>query len=235
EAQANAQGYYSELYAMADGVADREQYEMLLDQYRNSYNDITHYINSTNSVLSGAPVENKTINIIRQDPRAADEIMKLRNVEADQYLVINNLQRQLEIAVTAEEKEQAIKDLEQQLQRQIRFVQESDTCIQLLEEELNKAHEQIAERAKLLGRDVELEEENQRIKETLHSFTQESKHLLEDIEHLEQENDQLKMNQEQHPAAEQSPANLQKVQDELTDLRKQYTELEEKYLELKFK
>lgn len=235
EAQANAQGYYNELYAMADGVADREQYEMLLDQYRNSYNDITHYINSTNSALSGAPVENKTINIIRQDPRAADEIMKLRNVAADQYRVINNLQRQLEIAVTAEEKEQAIKDLEQQLQRQIRFVQESDTCIQLLEEELNKAHEQIAEQAKLLDRDVELEEENQRIKETLHSFTQESKHLLEDIEHLEQENDQLKMNQEQHPTAEQSPANLQKVQDELTDLRKQYTELEEKYLELKFK
>lgn len=235
EAQANAEGYYNELSAMADSVADRERYEMLLGQYRGSYNDITHYIHTTNSALSGAPVENKTINIIRQDPRAAEEIMKLRNVAADQYRVINNLQRQLEIAVTAEEKEQAIRDLEQQLQRQIRFVQESDTCIQVLEEELNKAHMQIAEQAKLLGKDQELIEENLRIKETLHNFTQESKSLLVNIEDLERENDQLKTNLEHVPASSQNPENFQKVQDELSDLRKQYTELEEKYLELKFK
>ncbi|HEY8939279.1 MAG TPA: hypothetical protein VIM59_03790, partial [Cellvibrio sp.] len=33
EAQANAQGYYNELYAMADNVADREHYETLLGRY----------------------------------------------------------------------------------------------------------------------------------------------------------------------------------------------------------
>ena len=235
EAQTNAQDYYNELHAMADSVADREHYEMLLGQYKNSYNDITHYIHTTNSALSGVPVENKTINIIRQDPRAAEEIMKLRNVAADQYRVINSLQQQLEVAITAEEKEQAIKDLEQQLQRQIRFVQESDTCIQLLEDELNKAHEQIVEQAKLLGRDQELTEENQRMKETLHNFTQESKALLVNIEDLERENNQLRVNLEHNPAIEYNPANTQKIQDELSDLRKQYTELEEKYLELKFK
>ena len=236
EAQANAQGYYNELYAMADSVADREQYELLLGQYSNSYNDISHYIQSTNSALTGQPVENKTINIIRQDPRAAEEIMKLRNVAADQYRIINNLQRQLETAESAEEKEQVIKELEQQLQRQIRFVQESDTCVQLLEEELNKAHEQIAEQAKLLGKDHLLEEENQRIKETLQSFTQESKELLGNLEDLEKENDQLKSDLEQKSeSTESNPASIQKIQDEFAELRKQYTELEEKYLELKFK
>ncbi len=236
EAQANAQGYYNELYAMADSVADREQYELLLGQYSNSYNDISHYIQSTNSALTGQPVENKTINIIRQDPRAAEEIMKLRNVAADQYRIINNLQRQLETAESAEEKEQVIKELEQQLQRQIRFVQESDTCVQLLEEELNKAHEQIAEQAKLLGKDHLLEEENQRIKKTLQSFTQESKELLGNLEDLEKENDQLKSDLEQKSeSTESNPASIQKIQDEFAELRKQYTELEEKYLELKFK
>ncbi|HEX7763744.1 MAG TPA: hypothetical protein VF433_09045, partial [Cellvibrio sp.] len=143
EAQANAKVHYNELYAMADGMAEKERYEYLLSQYSDSYKDINQHIYSTSAAISGQPIENKTINIIRQDPRAAEEIMKLRNVAADQYRVINNLQRKLEEAVTAEEKDQLIKELDQQLQRQIRFVQESDTCVQLLEEELTRANEKL--------------------------------------------------------------------------------------------
>jgi hypothetical protein len=236
EAQANAQGYYNELYAMADGVEDREKYEMLLGQYGNSYNEITHYMHSTNAAITGQPVENKTINIIRQDPRAAEEIMKLRNVAADQYRIISNLQRKLEAAVTAEEKDLVIKELEHQLQRQVRFVQESDTCVQLLEDELNKANEKIAEQEEIIEHDHHLEEENQRIKETLENFTHESKELLGNLEELEQENNQLKNDLEQTSGeSTASPANLQQIQNEFAELRKQYTELEEKYLELKFK
>lgn len=236
EAEANAQGYYNELYAMADGVEDRERYEMLLGQYGNSYNEITHYMRDTNAALTGRTVENKTINIIRQDPRAAEEIMKLRNVAADQYRIISNLQRKLEEAETTEEKDLVIKELEQQLQRQVRFVQESDTCIQLLEDELNKAHVKIAEQEEIIEHEHELEEENQRIKETLQSFTHESKELLGNLEDLERENDQLKNDLEHtNKDSEASPANLQQIQSEFTELRKQYTELEEKYLELKFK
>ncbi|WP_062064218.1 hypothetical protein [Cellvibrio sp. OA-2007] len=236
EAQTNAQGYYNELYAMADGIEDRERYEMLLEQYGNSYNEITHYMHSTNAAITGQPVESKTINIIRQDPRAAEEIMKLRNVAADQYRVISNLQRKLEDAQTTEEKDLVIKELEQQLQRQVRFVQESDTCVQLLEDELNKAHEQIAKQGEQIEHDHLLEEENQRIKETLQSFTHESKELLGNLEDLERENDQLKNNLEDTDATPTEPnANLQQIQTEFAELRKQYTELEEKYLELKFK
>ena len=236
EAQDNAQGYYNELYSMASDVTDKERYESLLGQYNNSYNEINHYIQDTNAAITGRPVENKTINIIRQDPRAAEEIMKLRNVAADQYRIISNLQRKLEDAVTAEEKDLVIRELEQQLQRQVRFVQESDTCVQLLEEELNKAHEQIAKQEEMIGNDHHLEEENQRIKETLQSFTQESKELLGNLEELERENDQLK-NDLEHTGTESgaNPTNLQHIQTEFAELRKQYTELEEKYLELKFK
>lgn len=236
EAQANAQSYYNELYAMADGVEDRERYETLLGRYNDSYNDINHYIYSTGSAINGAPQENKTINIIRQDPRAAEEIMKLRNVAADQYRVISNLQRKLEEAVSAEEKDLVIKELEQQLQRQVRFVQESDTCVQLLEEELNKANEKIAEQEQQLDADHHLEEENQRIKQTLEDFTQESKELLENIEELEKENDELKHSlDEVVPSTTDASGNIEAIQVEFAELRKQYAELEEKYLELKFK
>lgn len=232
EAQTNAREHYNELYAMADGIADKDRYEHLLDQYNNSYNDINQYIYTTNAAITGQPLENKTINIIRQDPRAAEEIMKLRNVAADQYRIISNLQRKLEEAVTAEQKDLLIKELEQQLQRQIRFVQESDTCVQLLEDELTKANERIVQQEGLIESDHHLEEENQRIKETLHSFTRESKDLLENIEELEKENDQLKSTQH---SPESNQHSAEQFQSEITELRKQYTELEEKYLELKLK
>lgn len=236
EAQANAQSYYNELYAMADGVEDRERYELLLGRYNDSYNDINQYMYATSGAINGVPQENKTINIIRQDPRAAEEIMKLRNVAADQYRVISNLQRKLEEAATTEEKDLVIKELEQQLQRQIRFVQESDTCVQLLEEELTKANEKIAEQEQQLDSDHHLEEENQRIKQTLHDFTKESKDLLINIEELEKENDELKHNlDETPPSTETSGGNSVQLQAEFAELRKQYAELEEKYLELKFK
>jgi len=234
EAQANAQGYYNELYAMADGIEDREKYEMLLGQYGNTYNEIAHYMHDANAAITGRPAENKMINIIRQDPRAAEEIMKLRNVAADQYRVISDLQRKLDTAVTTEEKDTVIKELELQLQRQVRFVQESDTCVQLLEDELHKAHEQLAQQETMIESDHHLEEENQRIKETLQNFTQESKTMLGNLENLERENNQLKNDLEHTDTDAGSSTNLQQIQNEFAELRKQYTDLEEKYLELKF-
>lgn len=236
DTQANAQNYYNELYAMADSVDEPEKYATLLGKYSNNFNDMTHYMHSTSAAITGRPIESKTINIIRQDPRAAEEIMKLRNVAADQYRVISNLQRKLEGAVTTEEKDLVIKELEQQLQRQVRFVQESDTCVQLLEEELTKANEKIAEHEGILEHEHQLEEENQRIKETLQNFTHESKELLGSLESLERENDKLKSDLETTGMEQgENPANLQQIQSEFNELRKQYTELEEKYLELKFK
>lgn len=233
EAQANAQQYYNELSSMADGITDREHYEYLLGQYNDSYQNMNQYIHSTSNAITGQPTENKTINILRQDPRAAEEIMKLRNVAADQYRVISNLQRKLEEAVTAEEKDLVIKELEQQLQRQIRFVQESDTCVQLLEEELSKANEKIAMQEDMIDNEHHLEEENLRIKETLHNFTRESKDLLENIEDLEKENDQLK--NASVDQATSKDGSSEQMHTELAELRKEYAELEAKYLELKFK
>jgi hypothetical protein len=232
EAQAKAQQHYSELHAMGDEMGDRDRYNYLLNQYNDSYNDLNHHIYTTRAAISDHPVE-KTINIIRQDPRAAEEILKLRNVAADQYRVINNLQRKLQEAVTAEEKDLLVKELEQQLQRQMRFVQESDTCVQLLEEELATANEKIVHQEAMINNDRH-KEENHNLKETLHSFTRESKDLLENIIELEQENDQLK-NALHLRTNENTPDNSEQYQREITQLRKQYTELEEKYLELKLK
>jgi hypothetical protein len=239
EAQTQAQISFDELSSYASKVNDTDHYMELLNSYHGAYAGINDQMSAASLSLLGRPQEHKTINITRQDPRAAEEIMNLRNVAADQHRVISNLQKQLQNASTAEEKVAMIEQLEQQLQRQIRFVQESDTCVQLLEEELNRAHEQLTEQQQQLLEGQQLGEENDRIKETLHSFSLESKDLLGNLEELENENSQLKDTLEQSPAAPDkdsaAPEGATRLQSELVDLKKQYAELEEKYLELKFK
>jgi len=238
EAQANAQEYYGQLLKLSEGVHDRAAFNDVLKNYHGVYDAIKQNITQViqNPDAFG---NNKTINITRQDPRAAEEIVKLRNVAADQHRIINNLQRQLVEATTAEEKEIVIVELQQQLQRQVRFVQESETCIQLLEDELAKAHEEISVKDRTLDETSLLSEENKQIKSTLHNFTLESKDLLNSINELEEENDSLKQNINQtvpittQTATKETVADTNKIHSELTDLKKQYAELEERYLDLK--
>jgi hypothetical protein len=239
EAQANAQDYYAQLLALSEGVEDRAAFNSVLESYHGVYDsiqqNITQVIQNPDSFN-----QHKTINITRQDPRAAEEIVKLRNVAADQHRIINDLQRKLMSAATAEEKELIIQELQQQLQRQIRFVTESETCIQLLEDELAKAHEEISIQERSLDETSALSEENQQIKNALHSFTLESKDLVSSINQLEDENDSLKQNirtttatiNTQLTTSESAPE-VKKIQAELSDLKKQYAELEERYLDLK--
>ena len=237
-AQSTAQDYYAQLsqLGMEFSDSDKERFSSLLNDYHNTFLGLDHHFIHTSQSLG----EPKTIKVIRQDPRAAEEIIKLRNVAADQYRIINNLQRKLEEAQSDHEKAMIVQELEQQLQRQIRFVQESDTCIQLLEEELATANEKIAKQEHQLELDQQITEENERIKQTLEHFTLESKDLLSNLGELEEENRALKTNLEQignHPAPSNTAGtpNLEQLQADFINLQKQYADLEEKYLELKFK
>ncbi len=238
-AQANAQDYYAQLLALSEGVHDRPAFNNVLDRYHGVYDsiqqNITQVIQNPDSFN-----QHKTINITRQDPRAAEEIVKLRNVAADQHRIINDLQRKLISAATAEEKEMVIQELQQQLQRQIRFVTESETCIQLLEDELAKAHEEISIQERSIDETSALSEENQQIKSALHRFTLESKDLVSSINKLEDENYSLKQNMRttsttisSHSTPSEPAPEVKKIQAELSDLKKQYAELEERYLDLK--
>lgn len=233
-AQNNSEDYHAQLLALSGQVSDPQAYEQLLAGYQNVYGNFDQSLKHTSGILDNP--DSKTINIIRQDPRAAEEIIKLRNVAADQYRVINNLQRKLEEATSDEQKTLIIQELEQQLQRQMRFVQESDTCVQLLEEELIKANEKIAEQEERISQGEQLDEENIQIKDTLHSFTLESKDLLENMETLEEENQRLRDQLEMISNAMPSTSNSNTTDNqELLALQKQYADLEERYLALKMK
>ena len=236
EAQEQADGYYAQLNALLGEDQANQEITNLLNDYHHSYFALGEHFRQNQFGADGEP---KIINIVRQDPRAADEIMKLRNVAADQYRLINNLQRKLEEAQSDQQKAMIVQELEQQLHRQIRFVQESETCIQLLEDELAQANDKIARQEQQLETDQEITIENQRMKETLQSFSQESKTLVSSINELEQENSKLRSIS---PAEStdiliqtETSGGTEASQAELLKLQKQYADLEEKYLALKLK
>lgn len=239
DAQKEAQDYYTQLLAMADNVDNNEQFTDILERYHKVYNSVDEgFEHGRNNLLGNSTVELKTVEITRIDPRSNEEIIKLRNVAADQHRIISQLQKKLEQAVTAEAKAAIVTELEQQLQRQVRFVQESETCIKLLEDELSAATEKVNKQQQQLQNTIELQQENSRIKETLHNFTLESKELMGNIITVETENDALKAKVK--PTNDQkndTPANeaLKSAQSELISLKGQYADLEEKYLKLKLK
>jgi hypothetical protein len=192
-AQANAENYYEQLTSMSNEFAEKQGFSEILQQYHSVYNDIYKTIVETTS--SPQLIHNKSIiNITRQDPRAVAEILKLRNVAADQHRTINQLQKKLAEATTAIEKETVFQELQQQLQRQTRFVQESETCIQLLEDELSKAHEELSLQGAMLAEQSAINEENQKMKDTLHSLSLENKDLANNLSRLEKESVALNTN-----------------------------------------
>lgn len=226
EAKSKADDYHQELSSMAGSVTDPEGFNNALNNYHKVYDDISDVIQSAN----GGTTRTNTIEITRDDPQAQNEIRKLRSVAADQHKIIAELERKLQSAETVEQKDSVINELSEQLQRQTRFVQESETCIQLLEEELNHALEQLAKLDSADNKDSA--EENTKLRSMVQKFSSESKGMLQRISELEQVNQQL---QTQPSSAGNSAEELQVAQQELLNLQTQYAELEEHYLELKMK
>lgn len=235
EAQEKAQDYHQKLSDMAESVEDKAYFNDLLDRYHSVYQDVHQSMITGRQALEKNPaVLYKNTHTHRPDSSIANEIIKLRNVAVDQHRIINQLQRKLEDAKTAEEKEVAIQDLQQQLQRQIRFVQEAETCVKLIEDELKNSQEKLHQQEQLLEKTQFAEEENQRMRELLHNFAFESKTLMTSIIELEQENDKLKRTLSENASAQAVEA-LKSLQADHLILQTQYAELEEKYLQLRLK
>lgn len=244
EAQQEAQSYYLQLQALAKDANDSDQFSQVLERYNNVYRGIDNDFNTGRTTFANQAHhigEQKIIEVTKIDLRSAEEIIKLRNVAADQHRIINQLQKRLAQAITAEEKEAVIGELEQQLQRQVRFVQESETCIKLLEDELSTATEKTNKQQLRLNLLADTEQENQRIKETLQNFVLESKALMSDLLSAENENKklqeelkQLQSQLESNPTDKQGN-DLKDAHLDLLALKNQYADLEAKYLKIKLK
>lgn len=216
-----ANEHYIELKNIAEQSGQKESFENLLDKYQASYADL------------GAIIERgfqDSVSTMGENPEEhLQEIRRLRGVAADQHKIITELQGQLASAGNSEEKTKIVAGLQNELQKQARFLQESETCIKLMEDELanNKQEmrllaERLAQLPRLKNQLKELETTVSMHEQVVDSLKQENRRLAK----------KLKLTQEAPPEDNQEAKTLRK---ELTNLQAKYNDLEEKFLNLKLK
>ncbi|WP_075185671.1 hypothetical protein [Teredinibacter haidensis] len=216
----NARSHYNEITELAAKTDHSEAIETALMAYQSNYSDL-------GALIEGGIEGSSILQSKASNEDSSSEIRHLRAVAADQHKIINELQRKLRTASSAEEKEIIVGELQDQLQKQIRFVQESETCIQLLEDELSTSHKELEQlRARLnqlpqLKTDiVTLRDQNDDYEMQITATKSENRRLQSRMKELESappgDNDQAR-----------------KLKKELIELESRYVELEEKFLDLK--
>ncbi len=249
-AKQQADEYYEQLSAMSGEVSDQSAFEGLLKNYNNVYNSIGDTIeiaagdgkprasSGDTIVMDGGGKRNiSTIEITKTDNRTLNELKQLRNVAADQHKIIAELQRKLSTTTSADEKANMVAELNEQLTRQTRFLKESETCMQLLEEELNRSMQEASDLREQLDASGQELENIPKLQALVQQFTAESKDMLEVISKLERENEQLEAQSSlsggEAPTEGVDPDALMELQQQLLDAQSQYADLEERYIDLK--
>ncbi|WP_096087611.1 hypothetical protein [Agaribacterium haliotis] len=217
-----AQDQFNNLSNMAQQLGAGEEFEAALGDYHQSYSNITQLIERG--------VDTRSIDEISADDGAARrEIEKLRSVAADQHRIIENLQAQLRNAATDEERHSIINTLQDELAKQSRFVQESETCIQLLEDELSTAHHELDQlKSKVNSLPA--------IKTELIEMRSRHDEMEIKLQASLNQNRQLKNRLKQSGSASSSPVDAEenaRLHKAITEWESRYNELEEKFLDLK--
>ena len=213
-----AQSHYDELSEMAADASDPEKFETALEGYQAAYGKFNNFLESSDPVV-------ETITVT--DPTALEEIKQLKAVAADQHMIINELQTKLAQADTEEVRTELINGLKTELDKQSRFIQESETCIQLMEDELNSANKEmeiLRSRLKALPS----------IKAQLKDAT--SKRDEYELKVYALTSDKRKLEKrlvEEKKSKSPDTDELRRFKKTIADMEIRYTELEEKYLDLK--
>lgn len=186
EAQREAQEIHNGLQEIEVSSEDKSRFASLLQRLKNAIARLGGDPDS--DVVTLTEQITNTVEIVTEDNRGAEELMQLRALTADQHSMINELQKRLKSAQTPEEKTLLINDLAEQLERQKRFVQEAETCIELMDNELQEANSTIRD----------LQNKVEKLKQDSGSGRQNDmadqiKTLKDAVKRLEDENEQLVM------------------------------------------
>ena len=205
---------------MADKVEDRDAFETALQSYHSAYNDV-------NALIENG-IETPDADLLGMiDEKSAGELKHLRSVAAEQHKIITQLQAKLENAKTDEDRNILVDGLKDELNKQQRFVQESETCIQLMEEELHTANKEITQLKDRLRTLPNIKTQLQEAK------SQRDQYELK-VYALTSENRKLqKKLKEDKGTVTADSGESKKLKRELMDLEAKYASLEEKYLDLK--
>ncbi len=217
-----AKAHFDDLSAMASEIESGEKFESALESYHAAYNNIDGLIQQG---IGDPETIIETVKITDQE--TAGELRQLRIVASDQHKIITQLQDKLDNANTDEERQQIVEGLKGELDKQKRFMQESETCIQLMEDELNNAHRELDQ---LKGRLKALPT----IKTQMQDLRKQKDEYELKVYALTSENRKMKKQmKEDKGGVVVDGGEAAKLKKELGDLETRYANLEEKYLDLK--
>ncbi len=218
--QKEASMHYTELQSLAAETDKQDDFEAALSKYQSSYNEI-------GNIISDATDSAATVELSVSLGEQTEEIARLKAVAADQHRIINKLQSELENSTTQEQQVHFINNMQDELQKQARFLQESETCIQLMDNELTAANQELESlRSKVRELPVlraslkELESTAGTQEQIASSLKHENKRLAK----------KLKLAMEAPGGDGEEAIKLRK---ELTALQANYNDLEERFLDLK--
>ena len=213
-----AQTHYENLSEMASKL-ENDDFNVALDGYHAVYNDVSRIIENG--------VDAHINDVHTKDMKSTGELQHLKAVAADQHRIINELQKQLKEATSAEEKNNIVEGLQGELEKQARFIQESETCIQLMEDELSTAHKEVE---LLKSRLKTLPSLKAQLKETI---GQRDEYELK-IYKLSAENRKLVKRVKESKTNQSIESNqTMKLRKQLAAMEAKYNDLEEKFLDLK--
>lgn len=240
-AQNQAQEYHAQISHLASDTDHKDEFDTLLQGYQSAYEDFSHSFRQQDQSEQLSETMEEPL-----EPSSA-ELERLKSIASNQHNLISELQQRLAVAYSSADKEALIDDLKTQLDQQLRYLNESETCVKLMERELGDAHVQITRlKSHVTSRDHQLrhdKEENRDLRRKLAKLEEEHEQKSLAIQRLKQESEQLVLqmqaNLEGHSDGEQSEDASHKELDQLRSdyegLQHQYTELESKYLSLRLK
>lgn len=266
-AKKEAATHHSVIQEQARNIEGGEDINAALEQYAAAYSEVDQAFqdglaidssggaprSGTTLVIEGGAKESSTSHstlVVEQK----EEVERLRALMENQHEIITELKRKLREVESVEEKDQLLEQMAKEMDKQERFMRESETCITLLEEELSMTRRELMEVGDELKRiksdpasingslPTDLDTSNEEEVETLIAgYVAESRDMLNTISLLEQENqilkDELKIAQDSGGDSSEETlqlrAKLSEVQQELLNLQTQHIELEERYIELK--
>lgn len=223
--QSQADDYYNQIrdkVALTESTdSEKEHLISLVNDYRSSYKSVTEVFDSH------APLPT-TIEA------ASEELRALRRTTAEQHRLIDHLKQQINKASSDNEKVALIRGLEEELNRQQRFIRESESCVQLMENELAAAHKELHSLKQKIKELPNLRAQLKELHDDAGVHEVMVNRLKDEVRKLKDElaTAHLKSNQVVRESAGAVAVDEALVA-ELTQLKKQYADLEERYLDLK--
>lgn len=236
DAQNQAQEYHLQISDLASELDQKDAFDNLLQGYQAAYQDFSNSFQQSDTQQPGQ----QTIEAEAPPFQATEELERLKSIANNQHNLISELQQRLAVAYSAADKEALINDLKTQLDQQLRYLNESETCVKLMERELNDAHNDITRlKSHLTSRDHQLrhdKEENHDMRHKLARMEAERDQKNLTIQRLKQESEQLVLQmQTSEDNQSKNQTNTGEAQKELDQLQGQYASLEHRYTELESK